>query len=232
MRRILILLLFVWFSGQSAEQKVDERFIVVQAALRTGMPEIALAELNKMKEHDGDYWHYVGRALRQLKRPAEAVDAFAKAIEADPKRAAGYDGIGMAYGEAGDPARAESYLKKATELAPMAPEYYHDLGKIYLMQQRYAQARKPLGIALRLGGGEDVVKHLAIAMTLTGDEAQAKALLMEHFDLKEVYCYLGEAFELGGKIAEAVSYYRLSLLADREYRPAKERLARLLGGES
>ena len=216
----------------TASKPRGERFIVVQAALKTGMPEIALAELKKMDEHDADYWLYMGQVQRQLRDPKAAAEAFTKVIKTDPDRAAGYDGLGMAYGDAGDPARGEAYLKKATELAPMEPTYYHDYGKLYLMQQRYAEARKPLAIALRLGGGAEVAKHLAMAMTLTGDVEQAKTLLMQYFVLKEVYCNLGEAFELGGDIPEAVKYYRLALLADRDYKRAQERLANLIGGAS
>lgn len=232
MMRALIFMILMCFSGWSAGDAEKDRFVVVQAALQTGMPEIALAELNKMQEHDGDYWLYLGQTFRQLERGREAVDAFTKAIELQPDRAAAYDGMGMAYSEVGEPERGVPFLQKATELAPMEARFYHDLGKVYLLQHRYRQARKPLAIALRLGGDTETAKHLAFAMTLTGDEAQAKALLMEHYDLKEVYCYLGEAHELGGEIPEAVAYYRLALLADGDYRRARERLTRLTGGES
>jgi Flp pilus assembly protein TadD len=230
MIRLLALFFFVATAAWSNAAE-EERYIVVRAALRTHMPEIALAELRKMQPLEGDraYWLHLGRTLRQLGRPMEAVDAFAKGIDLEPENAAAFDGMGMAYTEAGDPERGERFLIKATELAPMEASFHHDLAKSYLMRHRYEKARQPLSIALRLGGGKGVARHLAVAMTLSGDEGQAKALLMKHYDLHELYCLLGEAYELGGRIPEAVARYQMALMARSDYHRAKERLKRLIG---
>lgn len=228
MIKTLLILLFLVCAAAGDE---NEKYIVVEAALRTKMPEIALSELNKLqpKDRDAAYWLHMGRTLRALKRPEEAVEAYKEGISLNPAKSAGYNGIGMAYTEAGDPEKGEPYLIKATGLSPMEASYYHDLGKAYLIRNDYQKARQPLSIALRLGGGKEVVSHLAIAMTLSSDEAQAKALLMEHYDLHEVYCLLAEAYELGGYIPEAVERYQMSLRARSDYERAKERLQRLIG---
>lgn len=232
MKKTLMILLFLLVCAAAGADKAEgEKYIVVEAALRTQMPEIALAELNKLQAKDRDalYWFHMGRTLRFLKRPLEAVEAYETGIRLSPANAGGYNGIGMAYTEAGNPEKGESFLLKATELSSMEASYYHDLGKAYLMQRHYQKARQPLSIALRLGGGKEVVNHLAIAMTLSGDEVQAKALLIEHYDLHEVYCLLAEAYELGGHIPEAVDRYQMSLRARSDYGRAKERLERLIG---
>ncbi len=232
MKRVLIplLVLSCLLSG-SDNMKVDEKYIVIEAALKTKMPEIAFAELNKIApaERDVTYWLHMGRALRALKRPTEAIDAYTQAIKMNPSGGGGYNGLGMAYTESGNLHQGEVFLIKATKLAPMEPSYYHDLGKYYLMRSHYAGARQPLSIALRVGGGKEVANHLAIAMTLSGDEPQAKRLLMEHYDLHEVYCLLAEAYELGGDIPRAVERYQMSLRARNDYTRAKERLERLIG---
>lgn len=231
MVKALLIFFFLACAAVGGEKADNEKYIVVEAALRTKMPEIALAELNKLKpeERDAAYWFHMGRTLRLLKRPLEAVVAYTQGIKLDPTNAGSYNGIGMAYTEAGNMEQGESFLIKATDLAPMEASYYHDLGKSYLMRGDYAKSRQPLSIALRLGGGRDVVNHLAIAMTLSGGEAQAKALLMDHYDLHEVYCLLGEAYELGGNIPEAVEHYQMSLRARSDYSRAKERLERVIG---
>jgi tetratricopeptide (TPR) repeat protein len=230
MIRLLAILLFVAVASWGGPAG-EEKYIVVQAALRTHMPEIAFAELGKTQpqERDKAYWLHLGHTLRQLGRPMEATDAFAKGIELEPQNAPAYDGMGMAYTEAGDPERGERFLVKATELAPMEASFHHDLAKSYLMRHHYEKARAPLSIALRLGGGKEVARHLALAMTLSGDEAQAKALLMKYYDLHELYCLLGEAYELGEKIPEAVVRYQMALMARSGYHRAKERLKRLIG---
>lgn len=226
-----LLFFFLAVSALMADVTQEEKYVVVQAALRTHMPEIALAELNKIEpqERDRAYWLHKGHTLRQLKRPLEAVEAFSEAIKTAPENATGYAGIGMAYTDSGDFSHGEQNLEKAIELAPMEASFHHDLAKLYLMQRHYRQARQPLSIALRLGGGKEVVKHLAIAMTLSGDEAKAKALLMERYDLHELYCLLGEAYELGDRIPEAVARYQMALRVQSHYHKAQQRLKRLIG---
>lgn len=227
-----LLILFLLICAAAGSDKIDEeKYIVVEAALRTQMPEIALAELNKLqpKERDAAYWFYMGKALRALKRPLQAIEAYQNGLKLNPANALGHNGIGMAYVEAGNPEQGEAFLIKATELSSMEASYYHDLGKVYLMRSDYQKARQPLSIALRLGGTKEAVNHLAIAMALSGDEAQAKTLLMDHYDLHEVYCLLAEAYELGGHIPEAVEHYQMSLRLRSDYRRAKERLERLIG---
>lgn len=228
---VAAVLLLACLAAGDTKIEPDEKYIVVEAALRTHMPEIALAELNKLspQDRDGLYWIHLGRTLRALKRPIEAVEAYEKGMELNPKSASGYNGVGMAYTEAGEAEKGESFLLKATELSPMEAAYYHDLGKSYLIRGNYPKARQPLSIALRLGGNKEIVNHLAIAMTLSGDEVHAKTLLMDHYDLHEVYCLLAEAYELGGHIPEAVERYQMALRARSDYRRAQERLDGIIG---
>lgn len=230
MIRMVLLLLALWGVGFGGEA-IRERYVVVQAALHVGMPEIALAELDNIPEsaQDADYWLHRGNALQQLGRFEEAIDAFSKRIRKAPRDAAGYNGIGTAYSAAGDLASGAAYLRKATQLAPMEGRYYHDLAKTQLLQKEYERAQKSLEIALRLGGGREAAMHLGQTLALRGDKERAKALLMRYFDVHEVYLHLGEAYELGGDLAAAIEQYRLSLLAVPEYPPAAAGLKRLTG---
>lgn len=228
---LLLIIAFTAAGNSSVKTAENDRYIVIEAALKTNMPEIAMAELHKIgpQEQDRTYWLLMGRTLRALKRPLEAIDMYSQCIELNPSDAAGYNGLGMAYVESGNLQNGETFLIKATNLAPMEPSYYHDLGKYYLLRGNYKAARQPLAIALRIGGNKDIANHLAIAMTLSGDEEQAKKLLMEYYDLHEVYCLLAEAYELGGYIPEAVDNYQMSLRARHDYPRARERLERLIG---
>ncbi len=232
MIRILAILLTVWSLGYAGETP-EERYIVVKSALHVGMPEIALAELDNMpqQKRDAEYWLQRGRALEQLGRFEEALEAFSKRISLRPRDAAGYNGMGTAYSASGDLASGEAYLRKATQLAPMEAGYYHDLAKTYILEGKYEKAQKSLELALRLGGGAEVAKHLAQTLALRGEKEQAKALLMRYFDMPEVYCHLAEAYELGGDLPAAIEHYHLALLAAPDYPPAAGGLKRLTGVE-
>lgn len=230
MIRIIMILIAVWGLGLAAEP-IDERYIVVKAALHVGMPEIALAELENLPENrrDADYWLQRGQALQRLGRFEEAIAAFSEGIRKRPKDAAGYNGIGLAYSEAGDLASGAAYLLRATKLAPMEAQYYLDLAKTRILQGKYEEAQKRLKTALRLGGGGTVAKLLGQTLALQGEEQRARELLMRYYDMHEVYFHLAEAYELGGDLAAAISHYRMALLAVAEYPAASARLERLIG---
>jgi serine/threonine protein kinase/tetratricopeptide (TPR) repeat protein len=64
----------------------------------------------------------LGRKTAQQKGPAASLPYFLRAVELDPNFASAYGGIGIMYGNVGQPERAGTYLTKAFELRDRASE--------------------------------------------------------------------------------------------------------------
>jgi Tfp pilus assembly protein PilF len=90
----------------------------------------------------------LGRAYRQMDRPREAAEAFARAAQVQPTAEA-LCLEGAAWREAGDLARAQVALTRARQYDPRDPEISHQLGLICLEQGMLAQAEGELLEGLR-----------------------------------------------------------------------------------
>lgn len=84
-------------------------------------PELALSDCDAALERDPDFyagWNNRGFALFELGRYAEAVPAFAKAMQLEPQAAEPYLGLALCALRGGKRAEAPRYWKRAVQLKP------------------------------------------------------------------------------------------------------------------
>jgi tetratricopeptide (TPR) repeat protein len=123
------------------------------------------------------------RLQHRLKRPAEAVEAFQKAIAADPTFSWPYNNIGLLYMNQNDNEQALAWFTKAAEVNPNHLRAVHNLGRAAHKLKRYDQAAA------------------AYSRTITMDPAYAEA----HANLGRVLIEAGRRIEGIRELQVAVS---------------------------
>ncbi|NTU42991.1 MAG: tetratricopeptide repeat protein [Nitrospirales bacterium] len=198
----------------------------MRTAINSGMPQIAAMQLKSMKGVDKDpqYWYYLGTASKDMGKYDDAVAAFMNGLRLNDKNGGILDGLGVVYAKKDDYARAVEFLRKAVELEPTNARYYNDLGLVYLLMKDPDMAMKAFTTSFKLSQSKDTMKNLASVYGMKGDYKKAREILMESFPLHEVYYLLGQAYELNRDTDQAVELYKMSVVANREFKPAREKL--------
>jgi tetratricopeptide (TPR) repeat protein len=129
----------------------------------------------------------------------EAIPWFQKAIELNPKDAAGESNLAMALSSVGRQEEAIAHLQRAAELMPEEPGYQGDLGAALAGQGRV----------------EEAIPHLEKALQLAPNSAEA------HY-------YMGVADSMRGNVVEAISEWRKAIGIQPDNVPALNRLAQVL----
>ena len=167
---------------------------------------------------DGDSWSRLGDWYRKAERHADAANAYAKAIAADPKPAwALYFLRGSSFEQAGDWAKAEPDLRQALALAPDEPAVLNYLGYALLDRGLTLDAAETLiarASALRPDDGF-ITDSLGWAQFRRGryDEAVAtleRAVAAEPGD-PTINEHLGDAYWRAGRRIEARFRWRAAL---------------------
>jgi tetratricopeptide (TPR) repeat protein len=95
----------------------------------------------KLEPGNADGWDRLGRTLQwdlADSDPSEAVSAYQKAVNDNPRWAPYWMDLASGYEAAGDPARAREALDRAREVAPVLPEVAWNYGNFLLRQQDFA----------------------------------------------------------------------------------------------
>lgn len=87
----------------------------------------------------GPAWYNLGTALESLERPAEAIEAYEKAVELAPK-AAHFSSLGDVLAAVDQPDEARRAYQQAIELDPHYPWPYHGLADLYSEEENYEAA--------------------------------------------------------------------------------------------
>jgi serine/threonine-protein kinase len=127
----------------------------------------------------------VGATLFTTGRAKEAVEAFGRALAANPEDFEALLGLGRALEKTGDDAAAEASLKRAIDLQPSSFAAYNHLGALYYHQGRYRDAAQMFRKASQMAPDSyRAFNNLGGASTMACDfaaanEAYRKALAMQ-----------------------------------------------------
>lgn len=132
--------------------------------------------------------------------------------------------LGRVYAAAGDPVRAEPYLRSAIDLDPMFAEYWFDLASFYADENRFAEAIRAATVAeSRSTSIADIPALLGYLAGQTGDHDGAVQAYRRAWEVEpgHVQSALGIAHHLCelGRYAEAHTWFarlrKLALSADQ-----------------
>ncbi|MFX0205523.1 MAG: tetratricopeptide repeat protein [Candidatus Hodarchaeota archaeon] len=184
-------------------------------------PSSALQLYNKIRQikgesYEAEYQNRVGNVNYYFGQNKDAVDAYQKAIIADPKMAVYHSNLGGAYRDLGEYKKAEEAYKKAIKLEPDNANYLNKLGKVFYRNGDYEKAidwykaainidsRKAvfhanLGLAFRdLGKWNDAKKAYNKAMKLDPDNA-------------DYHNAIGIVYYWSGDVEKSIPYYRKAI---------------------
>jgi serine/threonine-protein kinase len=166
-----------------------------------------------------DYWdgyNSLGLFYDDQGRYEDAFKQLQHAIELTPDNSTAYSNLGAAYVDSGDAknyAPAEAALKKSIELAPSYGAY-GNLGDLYLLQNRFAEAAAATEKALQLNDKDFIVwGNLVAAYDGLKDDAKVNAALDKEIPLLE------EAARSSPR--DAVVQIRLGAIYARKKQPEK-----------
>jgi len=171
------------------------------------------------------------KALEEGKYEA-AVQAFTKAVAADPKDYFAHFNLAMAYGLLHKDAEGIAEYRKTLELKPGLYEAELNAGILLLRRKNPAEALPLLDDAARQRPGEFRTRfYLAEAQLQTGEPVKAEESyrLARELDPKSAGAQLGTARALArqGRLADAAPYFRQAAQLDANYRDALLELADL-----
>lgn len=192
-RRLTAFLAVMATTGDLAQREKPERPLCVlahyhrylrifddsQARLAARYAEQAVAAGDRV----ADAYLTIGVVHGKRHRPDQALAAFARAIEVDPKHAEAYRRSAVIYGERGDDVRAYTMARAAFESAPADPFYIEPLDH-FLME--------------RLADPHQVVTILARALEVNPDNVRA-------------HDRLGYAYGFIGDHGRSLAHYRRAL---------------------
>lgn len=225
MKRVLfaVAIVFCLSSFAFGESQADG-FLLVKAALKEDLPDVALLELKKMEPvqgHTAAFWFYRGTAYRKMARYDEAVKSFSKGLTMG-KSSAILDGLGMTYERLKEYDKAIECSKKAISGDPTNSLYHGDLGIIYMSQGQPDKAIPEFVTSYRLERSPEAIKRIAMACGMEGDYGKAKRLLIGEFPLSEVYSILAEISRLNGDQEKAKEMRDMARIAVNRSRPSHE----------
>lgn len=119
----------------------------------------------------------LGAAYDDIGKPAEAEDAYLKALEHNPDNATVLSNLGILYATRGEFAKAHANYERAITLDPSHAKYKSNLASLYMDQGRYEEARQVLTLAVEQNRNASpfAFANLARCHAYLGDFAGAQA---------------------------------------------------------
>jgi len=146
-----------------------------------------------------------GRAALETGDPEAAASFFGRAQEANPNSYLPPAGMGAALVAAGKASEALPYFTRAQQLGASVASIGADLGLAYDLMGQQALAQSDYRAALSGPNPDDARRRLALSLAISGQQAQALAMLQPLLMRSDPAAKRGRAFilALGGNIGEA-----------------------------
>jgi predicted Zn-dependent protease len=154
------------------------------------------------------------RLMAKFGEPAKALNEFKAAVLRDPKDPQAHYGYGIVLSRAGNQKQAAEEIKKALEKSALTPLYLLELGRIYYLDGRYAEALSALdnsaGLVPEDPEGMFYLGRTHLALEQPQDAVTAlEQVVRQHENFTQAYYFLGEAY---GRLENpADSHYNLGI---------------------
>ncbi len=135
-----------------------------------------------------------GNAALLLDDPDGAVGFFARAEQIDPRNSRVKAGLASALLGNENPYEALRLFDEAIQLGMVESSIAADRGLAYDLVGDNINAQRSYEIALRRGGGDEVLRRYALSLGITGDEKQAERLLDALLRRNDVAAWRTRAF--------------------------------------
>lgn len=167
-------------ASSASADSADTYLKLVDRMQRDGLWFASLAHIDALEQRWGtspDSIRMRADALRQTGQPDESKRLYGK-LMGTPLEAAGYRGLGLIAGGAGDYPQSVRMLEQAQRRTPTDAVLLSDLGYAQMRAGRLAQARVPLMQALQLASDNTQVQvNAALYLQASGQTAQAEAMM-------------------------------------------------------
>ena len=211
----------------------DSATLVQSFADRDALANVALGEMRVRESPDNaEYRAYLGSALVEVGRFAEAMPHLEAALRLDQRSAAAHNDLGTALMMTGRLPDALGHFRRAVALAPRNEVMQFNLGnalkeagqpdaaagayeRALVLNPDFADARVNLAaLLLSRGRAPDAVAHMERAVAVRPNSAVIRT-------------GLGSALAASGRFGDALREFRRALALRPDYGPALESVARL-----
>jgi len=209
--------------GELNEQLGEVYFRLGYALPETQSDKVVLAYLLSLElGPDIAAYNNLGIALGEQGKPAEAIEAFRKAIEIQPDYISAHDNLGVALQQQGKLAEAIEAFRKAIDIQPDFVRAHYGLGNVLNEQGKLEEAIKAFRKAIDIQ--PDFVRaHYGLGNALNEQgkleeaiEAYRKVIEIKP-DFVRAHNGLGNALNEQGKLEEAIEAYRKAIEIQPDY---------------
>lgn len=173
--------------------------------------------MGRLNGHAASYgWETLGTYYRLQGRTIPALNAYKRALDANPQNPRHWLSVGIIYCDLGRPDRGIEHLRKATEIQPDLAEAHINLGTAYLGTGRHVAAIDHLRKAVELQPeGALGLVNLGAAYNEAGRYGEALDPLRKALELQPghpgAHVNIGASFHGLGRYEEAVEYLETAL---------------------
>ncbi len=177
-----------------------------------GQAESAETALSKGTRFPSECWYLLGDGNQKLKKSAEAIDAYQKALGLKPNMYQVYQNLSEIFKSESRFGEAIDTLKKGLIQFPLDGKFYTELGLLYSLDGRFqdAVAAAKAGVQI-LPNQASGYTNLCRAYNETKDYTLAISACNSSLRIRpddgETYFYLGNAYALMGRGADATKAY-------------------------
>ena len=172
--------------------------------------------------------YLLGVILREKGVFEESKRFLLEAISRDPTHSDAYDALGILHGVQGQLEEALSAHKRATEIMPKNPKYWHNYGFALSVSKKFQAAIKAFQKSLSLAPDQKrTFVNLGFAHGALGQFKEMRRYLSQALKAAEVEFNIGFVMEKRGELSEAISHYKSAISLNPHLTQARSALERL-----
>jgi tetratricopeptide (TPR) repeat protein len=207
-------------------------FFAVQARVQVGYWHDSLTLFQHALDSTEDNYlaHYnMGHALKNLGRPHDAAEHYAKVLSIRPYYVGAYNNLGNILNQEGKTEEAIAFFRKALEIDPDHVEALNNLGNALAAQGDLDGAVRHFSLALKAkpdfaGAHYNLGKALSEQGKLQEAITHFESVLEIEPENADAYNNLGVAWARSGRLEHAINAFTKALMLKPEFTQARENL--------